>query len=108
MKSAIGLFTLAAILFLLFLPSYTRMQDLKEKNSNYQRDIQRLKIINAQLREEKNKLEKDPFYLEKVGRERMGLVRKGETVYRIEPVEVTPTKLSSKSTSKGTIKGYKQ
>jgi cell division protein FtsB len=33
--------------------------------------------------EEKRLLEEDPAYLEKVGREKMGLIRKGEVVYKI-------------------------
>ena len=42
---------------------------------------------NSELRREKQLLENDPVYLEKVGREKMGLVREGEMIYRLAPEE---------------------
>jgi cell division protein FtsB len=32
-------------------------------------------------------LEEDPVYLEKVAREKMGLIKKGEVVYQLVPAE---------------------
>ena len=87
-KSAIGLFILTIIVLIIFLPSYTKMLDLKQKNLDYKRQIEQLQQKSAELREEKRLLETDPVYLEKVAREKMGLIREGEVVYKITPVSV--------------------
>ena len=87
-KSAIGLFILTIIVLMIFLPSYTKMQDLKQKNLDYKRQIEQLQQKSAELKEEKRLLESDPVYLEKVAREKMGLIREGEVVYKITPVTV--------------------
>ncbi|MFA5059521.1 MAG: septum formation initiator family protein [Candidatus Omnitrophota bacterium] len=94
LKNAFWLFTVAAILLVVFLPSYTKMQDLRQRNADYAQQMQHLKEENKYLTEEKRRLEKDPVYLEKVAREKMGIVRDGEVVYKITPVQqnkvVTP------------------
>ncbi len=87
-KNAIGLFFLTIIVLLVFLPSYTKMQDLKQRNFAYNRQIEQLKQKAVELREERRRLEDDPVYLEKVAREKMGLIREGEVVYKITPVMV--------------------
>ncbi len=84
-KNAIWLFFLTVALLAVFLPSYARMQDLKQKNREYIQRIDLLQKRNAQLEQERHLLETDPVYLEKVGRQQMGLVREGETVYKILP-----------------------
>ena len=91
-KNAIGLFFLTIFVFIVFLPSYTKMQDLKQKNTDYRRQIEQLRQKSVELKEEKRRLEKDPVYLEKVAREKMGLIREGEVVYKITPVIVNKVK----------------
>ena len=86
LKNAIGLFIITLFVLIAFLPSYSKMQDLKQKNRDYAGQIEELKRKNVELREEKRLLEEDPFYLEKVAREKMGLIRKGEVVYKLVPV----------------------
>ncbi len=88
LKNAITLFILTVITLVLFLPSYTKMQDLKQKNSDYAERIIQLEAKTKRLEQEKNLLQTDPDYLEKVGRAKMGLIRQGETVYKIQPEEV--------------------
>ena len=83
MKNAIWLFVITFIILIVFLPSYTQMQDLKYKNKEYQAQIEKLTVERQELLEERRKLEEDPEYLEKVGRDQMGLIRKGEVVYRV-------------------------
>ena len=91
-KSAIGLFLVAIIVLIIFLPSYTKMQDLKQKNLDYKKQIEQLQQKSAELKEEKRLLENDPVYLEKVAREKMGLIREGEVVYKITPVDMNKEK----------------
>jgi len=85
LKNAFWLFIVAIFVLVVFLPSYTMMQDLKQKNLDYERQIEVLKAKKAKLEEEKRLLESDPLYLEKVAREKMGLIREGEVVYEIVP-----------------------
>lgn len=87
-KNAFWLFMLTLFVFFAFMPSYTRMQDLKQKNKDYARLIEYLEVKERDLKEEKRLLEEDPVYLEKVAREKMGLIKEGEVVYKITP----PTK----------------
>lgn len=84
-KNAFWLFVLTLFVFFAFMPSYTRMQDLKQKNREYSRLIRYLEKKEHDLKEEKRLLEEDPVYLEKVAREKMGLIKEGEVVYKITP-----------------------
>ena len=84
LKNALWLFVAATIILLFFLPSFTMMQDHRQKNLEYEKKIVELQRRNEELEEEKQRLIEDPIYLERVARERMGLVREGEKVYRIE------------------------
>ena len=86
LKNALSLFVLTVIILALFLPSYSIMQDLKKKNFEYARRITALEEKNKKFEEERHLLQTDPDYVEKVGRETMGLIRPGETVYKIVPV----------------------
>ncbi len=87
LKNALSLFVLTVIVLALFLPSYSTMQDLKQKNLEYARRIAALEEKNRKFEEERRLLQTDPEYVEKVGRETMGLIKPGETVYRIVPVQ---------------------
>ncbi|OGX36434.1 MAG: hypothetical protein A3D87_00165 [Omnitrophica WOR_2 bacterium RIFCSPHIGHO2_02_FULL_50_17] len=86
LKNAFWLFAFATLLLIFFLPSFTIMQEQREKNLEYERRIAELKGRNRELEKEKRLLLEDPVYLERVAREEMGLVREGEMVYRLMPV----------------------
>ena len=63
------------------------MQDLKERNADLRAQIEALKKKNEELATEKIMLDDDPVYLEKVAREKMGIAREGEVVYKLRPEE---------------------
>jgi cell division protein FtsB len=88
LKNAIALFIFTTVVLLAFLPSYTQLQDLKERNREYADEIRSLQAKHIELKEEFRRLKEDPVYLEKVAREKMGLVREGEVVYQLVPVMV--------------------
>ena len=83
-KKATWLFTIAFIVLIIFLPGYSKLQDLRQKNRDLQKRIEELKQENISLKQRQELLENDPFYLEEAAREKMGVVREGETIYRIE------------------------
>ena len=85
LKNALSLFVVTVVILAVFLPSYSTMQDLKRKNREYAQRIAQLEAKNKKYEEEKHLLQTDPDYVEKVGRETMGLIRPGETVYKIVP-----------------------
>ena len=84
-KNALSLFIITIIIVVVFLPSYTKMQELKQKNLEFQERITELEARSKKLEEEQQFLRNNPDYLEKIAREKMGLIRQGETVYKIVP-----------------------
>ena len=75
----LGIFILAAA----FLPGYTKYQELKEKNRQLVDDVSELRQQNADLTRQAEKLENDPFYVERTARNKMGLGKNGEIRYKV-------------------------
>mgnify|MGYP001563580784 CR=1 FL=1 len=67
----------------LFLPGYTRIQELRDRNRELEVKIKRLKIENALFEIETKRLKNDPLYREQIMREKLGVVRKGEIPVKI-------------------------
>jgi cell division protein FtsB len=64
------------------IPRYFSMRDHAQQLG---RDIQDLQRTTTVLRGEIDRLEHDPARIEQLARERLGYVRKGETVYQVVP-----------------------
>ncbi|MEW6544108.1 MAG: septum formation initiator family protein [Nitrospirota bacterium] len=62
------------------LPKYLEM---RERAQQLGQEIRELERANAQLRTEIARLQQDPARIEELARERLGFVRKGETVYQV-------------------------
>ena len=76
---------ITAVIFLIaviFLPGFSRLQQLKEKNRNLKHRVEVLTKTNRELRAEKEKLENDPSYVEKIAREKLGMTRKDEIILK--------------------------
>ena len=66
------------------LPLYFQV---RENRQNLIEQIQQLEHINASMQEDIIRIQKDPHRLEELARNRLGMVRQGETVYQfVEPV----------------------
>lgn len=63
--------------------SIPRYLEMRKNAQRLELEIQEMARANADLRTEIARLQKDPARIEEVARERLGLVRKGETVYQI-------------------------
>ena len=85
LKKAFGLFAFAIIFLVLFLPGFSKLQNLRGKNNDLEDKIKRLSIENALLEQEIKKIANDPVYQERMAREKMGVVRKGEIPIKIVP-----------------------
>ncbi len=82
-RKAFWLFGIAIFLLIIFLPGYTKLQELRDKNKDLEARIKRMRIENSLLQEELRRIENDPIYQEKIAREKMGVVRKGEIPVKI-------------------------
>jgi cell division protein FtsB len=78
LKRLFGFFSIAFILLVIFLPGYTKLQEIRDNNHDLEVKINTLKQENIVLEREIKRLASDPLYQEKIIREKMGLVRKGE------------------------------
>ena len=87
LKKAFWLFGIVFTLFVLFLPGYTKLQELRDRNRDLESKIRILNRENQVLLQEFERLKNDPAYLEKFAREKTGVVRKGEIPIRIVPAE---------------------
>ena len=82
-RNALFIFGICAAIFVFFLPSYLQMQELHGKNVAYDRQIRELSQENEGLSDERQRLEEDPTYLESVAREKFGIIRDDEVIYKI-------------------------
>ncbi len=85
MKNAIWLFGLTVLILALFFPAFGKMNEIRNKNRQYEQQISELTLKNNELKKELRLLKEDPVYLEKVAREKMGLIKEGEVIYKITP-----------------------
>ena len=83
LRKAFWLFGFAVLLLILFLPGYTKLQELKIKNRQLVEKYRKIAIENLLLQEELKRVENDPVYQEKLARDKMGVVRKGEIPIKI-------------------------
>ena len=85
------------ILFVFFyLPGLSRVQELRLEEERLSKELADLDREIRALKEEKELLQKDQSYLEKVVHEELGLVRPGEMVYKLVPQKQPPAKPAKK------------
>lgn len=87
LKRLFWFFGIAVFLLILFLPGYTKLQELRDKNRTLESRIKKLNINNSLLQEELKQIETDQDYQEKIMRDKMGVVRRGEIPVKIVPPE---------------------
>jgi len=83
LRKAFWLFGFAVLLLVLFLPGYTKLQELRVKNRELGEKFRKMAVENFLLQEELKRMENDPVYQEKIARDKMGVVRKGEIPIKI-------------------------
>ncbi len=85
-KKIIALSVLGLVLLgVIFIPGYLKIRTLSRQNRELEKQIEEIKQTNKKLAEAQEKLKSDPFYLEKVAREKLGLAKEGETAYKVLP-----------------------
>ncbi|MGA2774445.1 MAG: septum formation initiator family protein [Candidatus Omnitrophota bacterium] len=83
LKKAFWLFGISVFLLILFFPGYAKLQRLREKNKELEVKLKKVNIDNALLAQELERVQNDPVYQEKIARDKMGIVRKGEIPIKI-------------------------
>ncbi len=87
--SRFGLLVLlaAAVMGLLYLASqgkgFVKQTELEEEKARLESEIETLQDENRLLRERLARLSEDPAFVEDEARKKLGLIRSGETVYRL-------------------------
>lgn len=84
-KRLFWFFGILLFLLMLFLPGYTKLQELRDKNRALEKKTRQLAISNRLLEQELKQVQSDPVYQERAVREKLGIVRKGEVPIRIVP-----------------------
>lgn len=77
--SGVGLYLLASFVFNDF--GVRQLVKLYRTSRQLEQEIATLEIKNRQLQHEAEALKHDPFTIELLAREQLGMVREGETVY---------------------------
>jgi cell division protein FtsB len=68
----------------LFLPPYKKLGQGRTEIENLQSQVNDQKILLARQTREVNLLKTDPTYLETMARDRLDLMKEGETIFRLE------------------------
>lgn len=76
----------------LFLPQYKKLKQSRAEIDTLQSQVTEQKMVLARQTREVNLLKTDPGYLETIARDRLDLMKEGETVFRIEQPRGTARK----------------
>jgi len=69
----------------LFLPLYKKRVQSQNEIDGLQSQVNEQKTLLARQTREVNLLKTDPVYLETIARDRLDLMKEGETIFRLEP-----------------------
>jgi cell division protein FtsB len=85
----------------LFAPPYKKLKLGHAEIDNLQAQVNEQKALLARQTREVNLLKTDPVYLETIARDRLDLMKEGETIFRVEqPRNFTKAPAGSAKTSK--------
>ena len=73
----------------LFVPPYKKMQAARAEIDAQQAQRDEQKLLLARAMREVSWLKADPTYLETIARDRLDLMKEGETIFRLEPSKAT-------------------
>ena len=83
LKLTIGIF-ITIILILAFCPLLCKRRQMRLENEVLKEKIEQLKAENINLLQEKESLENDPVFLEREAREKLGITRENEVIYKVK------------------------
>ena len=71
----------------LFVPPYKKLMQSRAGIDNLQAQVNEQKILLARQTREVTLLQMDATYLETIARDRLDLMKEGETIFRLEPTQ---------------------
>lgn len=82
-----ALLALAGLLVIvsLFMPQQKKLTQSRGEIESLQTQVNEQKTLLARQTREVNLLKTDPVYLETIARDRLDLMKEGETIFRLEP-----------------------
>jgi|GEM_PF-533760 len=83
MLKSLRLYIIIGILLLVFLPGFSKIQELRARLRDAQAKLEETERQNAALEARIGRLQNDTESMEMMARERLGVVKKGETVLKI-------------------------
>jgi len=78
------------IFVVIFLPGYSKFQELRQKNKLLEEKMRQVELSNRRLEEEIKRIGSDPAYMERIARDKLRVTKKGEVIYKV--VEGEPGK----------------
>jgi cell division protein DivIC len=82
-KIILKFFGVLFIFIFIFLPGYSKFQELSQKNRSLEEKVRQIELSNQRLTEEIKRLENDPVYVEKIARDKLKVTKKDEIVYKM-------------------------
>jgi cell division protein FtsB len=79
---------IALVIVSLFLPQAKKLSQSRTEIENLQTQVNEQKTLLARQTREVNLLKTDASYLETMARDRLDLMKEGETIFRLEPLPV--------------------
>lgn len=83
---ALLVLVLLLVIVSLFLPQSKKLAQSRAEIENLQAKVNEQKILLARQTREVNLLKTDPTYLETLARDRLDLMKEGETIFRVDPL----------------------
>jgi len=78
-------FTVATLIACAFVPELKDAQEQSNRVDDLRGQIQKERDLLAQHTREVDLLKNDPTYIETIARDRLDMMKEGETIYRIDP-----------------------
>ena len=87
-KKPLWFFAIFIVFLVIFLPGYSKLQELRDRNRYIDEKMVQMEAENIAMQRKLELIQNNPVYQERVVREKMGVVRKGEVLYKIDPKEL--------------------
>ncbi|MFV0414775.1 MAG: FtsB family cell division protein [Chthoniobacterales bacterium] len=75
---------LSLLLFFLFRPQLQRLEHMESRYEELEREKKAAELRKLRLRREISLLQTDPEYMENIARDKLDLMKNGETIYRLD------------------------
>ena len=91
-----------AIVLALFYPAWKRGENTKAQAIKVQREVEEMKQEVGVLQDEAGRLKSDPFTVERMSRDSLGVAKPGEVIFKFQPYRTNaPTPGDAKRTVRG-------